>query len=187
METPKGRGFKSRWARHVSDAEMLCVVDERDNFLRNEERARVHSSKMWHRGVHVMLYNSEGELLLELRARTKDKFPNRWDAISEHVMPGESYEEAAMRSLVEELGITGVRLEPLLRYRMRYGRQDYMVCKLFSCRYDGPLKPNEETADLKWFNEKELKELLVKTRKLTPWAAEHLKWRFDRPHKLVIL
>jgi isopentenyldiphosphate isomerase len=70
---------------------------------------------------------------------------------------------------------------------MRYGRQDYMVCKLFRCRYDGPLKPNEEVADMKWFKRKELKELLVKTRKLTPWAAEHLKWQFGRPHKLVIL
>ncbi len=167
--------------------EMLCVVDENDNFVKAEDRKIVHSSRVWHRGVHIFMYNPAGELLLQLRAPDKDKYPNRWDVVSEHVTVGESYEQAAARALDEELGITGLPLEPLLHFRMVYGPQDHMVCKLFRSSCGGPLKPNEEVAGLRWYSERELREILDKTPEtLTPWATEHLKWRFGMQHRLII-
>lgn len=167
--------------------EILCVVDENDNFLRGEDRKLVHSSDMWHRGVHIFLYNSRGELLLQLRSPKKDKFPSTWDcSVSGHVEMGQSYKETAERELEEELGIKAP-LKSLLHFRMCYGPGDNMVCKIFECHYDGELELSDETAETKLFREDELKKLLSeKPEMFAPWLAEHLRWKFGMPNKLII-
>ena len=44
--------------------EILAVVDENDNLIKGEERKIVHSSKQWHRGIHVFVYNKKKELII---------------------------------------------------------------------------------------------------------------------------
>lgn len=168
-------------------SEMLVVVDENDNLIKGEDRKVVHNSNLWHRGVHIFIYNDKNELLLQLRSPTKDKFPNRWDcSVSEHVSVNEAYEDSAKRGLLEELGIKA-NLKELLHFRMCYGPGDNMICKIFQCNYSGPINKNEEVADLKFFTEDKLKKTLKENSELfTPWLIEHLKWKFKMPHKLEI-
>ncbi|MFH1229628.1 MAG: NUDIX domain-containing protein [Candidatus Aenigmatarchaeota archaeon] len=169
--------------------ELLAVVDENDNPLRGEDRKVVHSSTLWHRGIHVFVFNPQGELLVQLRSPLKDKYPDTYDcSISGQVGYGEQYEETASREIVEELGIKGAKLIPALHFRMRYGPSDYHVCKLFECVYDGEIKPNEEVSEIKFLGMNDLRKLLVgRPEMFTPWFVELLKWYFKMENNLILL
>jgi len=172
----------------VRMGELLSVVDEDDNLIRGEDRRVVHSSTLWHRGVHVLVFNSKGELIAQLRSHSKDKYPSTYDcSLSGQVTYGENYEETATRELEEELGIGDVEIKLILHFRMPYGPKDYMVCKLFKCNYDGKIKPNEEVSEIKFFEMGELKRIVNKNPEmLTPWFVEILKRHFKMENKLHI-
>lgn len=168
--------------------ELLTVVDENDNLIKGEERKNVHSSTLWHRGIHVFVFNSEGKLLVQLRSSIKDKYPNTYDcSVSAQVSFGEEYEKTAIRELEEELGIKNVEIKLVLHFRMPYSPKDYHVCKLFKCVYNGKIKPNEEISEIKFFNINELKKMInEKPEIFTPWFVEMLKWYFKMDNKLHI-
>lgn len=86
--------------------ELFDVVDERDRVVRQATRADVHARGLRHRAVHVFVFNSAGELLLQMRSRFKDEFPACWtSSASGHLDAGEAYDAAARRELAEELGL----------------------------------------------------------------------------------
>ncbi len=107
--------------------------------------------------------------------------------MSEHVRMGETYEEAAARGLMEELGLT-TRLKPLLHFRMNYGPNDNMIAKLFESRYEGPIRYNsDEIVELMFLTADEQTELVKKkTETMTPWFAEMLKWKLGMRSKLSV-
>lgn len=87
--------------------EVFDVVDERDRVLGQATRAEVHARGLLHRAVHVFLFNSAGELLLQRRSAEKDEYPLCWtSSASGHLDAGESYAAAAPRELMEELGLS---------------------------------------------------------------------------------
>jgi hypothetical protein len=47
-----------------------------------ETRALVHMKGLWHRVVHVWIYNRNRELLLQKRASIKETWPDKWDISS---------------------------------------------------------------------------------------------------------
>ena len=85
------------------------VVDQSDRVVRYATRAECHANAdMLHRSIHVIVESSEG-LLLQRRGFGKDKGAGLWDsACAGHVGPSESYTEAAVRELKEELGIDAI-------------------------------------------------------------------------------
>lgn len=95
--------------------EIFDVVDERDEVIGQSPRSRVHAEKLYHRAVHVFVFNTKGELLLQKRTATKDEYPSCYtSSASGHVSAGETYDETAPRELEEELGLTG-HLEQLTK------------------------------------------------------------------------
>ncbi len=59
-----------------------------------------------HRAVSVLIYNSEGELLLQQRAAGKYHSANLWtNTCCSHPRPGETAGHAAERRLREEMGL----------------------------------------------------------------------------------
>ncbi len=108
--------------------------------------------------------------------------------MSEHVRMGETYEEAAARGLVEELGLT-TRLKPLLHFRMNYGPNDNTIAKLFEGRCKGPVRcDSEEIAELMFMTVDEQRALVTKKAEtMTPWFAEMLKWKLGIGNKLTVL
>ncbi|MFI5357248.1 MAG: NUDIX domain-containing protein [Opitutales bacterium] len=86
--------------------EWFDVVNERDEVVRRELRRVVHAQGLWHRAVHVLVFNAAGQVFLQKRALTKDTAPGLWDSsCSGHVDAGEDYDAAAQRELGEELGL----------------------------------------------------------------------------------
>lgn len=62
----------------------------------------------------VLVVDSQ-EILMMLRSEN-DTYGGLWGVPNGHVEPGESYEHAANRELLEETGISGLKLAPLLVY-----------------------------------------------------------------------
>ena len=56
--------------------------------------------------VHLCIFNSKGEMLIQRRNRNKNTWPNRWDiTCGGAVISGETVSEAMERELYEELGL----------------------------------------------------------------------------------
>lgn len=90
-----------------SDDEPFDVVDENDQPVRIVPRSVVHSEQLLHRAVHILVFNTRGELLLQKRSAWKDREPLKWDSSAAgHLEVGETYAAAADRETLEELGIS---------------------------------------------------------------------------------
>lgn len=97
----------ARPAEIATAAERFPVVDEDDRLLGEAPRGEVHGNNLRHRAVHILIFNSLGELFLQKRSRWKDRHPLLWDSSAAgHVDAGEEYDAAAIRELKEELGVT---------------------------------------------------------------------------------
>jgi 16S rRNA (adenine1518-N6/adenine1519-N6)-dimethyltransferase len=86
--------------------EIFDVVNERDEVIGQAPRSQVHARKLLHRAIHIFVFTSRGELLLQKRSEFKDEYPLKFtSSASGHLSAGETYDEAAPRELREELGI----------------------------------------------------------------------------------
>lgn len=87
--------------------EIFDVVDENDAVVEQLPRSQVHARGLLHRAVSIFVFNSRGQLLLQLRTPTKDEYPNCYtSSASGHLGAGEDYDDAAPREMEEELGLT---------------------------------------------------------------------------------
>lgn len=86
--------------------EIFDVVNERDEVIGQRRRSEVHRLGLQHRAVHVLIFNSRGEVFLQKRSMKKDTFPGAWDSsASGHLDTGEDYDACAVREVREELGL----------------------------------------------------------------------------------
>ncbi len=143
--------------------ELLDVIDENDNVIGQEERDVCLAKKLLHRAVHVFVYNSRGELLLQKRSMQKKTYPGRWtSSCSGHISAGQSYEEAAVRELEEELGIK-VREKDLKEIAKFLDKNpvDNELAKLYRISHEGPFDfGREEVSEVKFLSVKEIQEEL---------------------------
>ena len=100
-----------------------------------------------HRSVHVVILDSSGQkILLQKRSARKDIQPGKWDtAVGGHVDAGESVENAAVRELSEELGISGdLQFFFTSTIRNDIESENVTVFKLIS---DGPFEFSRDEID----------------------------------------
>lgn len=143
--------------------EIFDVVNERDEVVGRNTRSEVHRLGLLHRAVHVMVFNSRGEVFLQKRSRFKDRQPGVWDSSSSgHVDAGEDYDACAIRELREELGLeTPVPPRRLFKLAAS-GETDQEHVWVYECAHEGPfvLHPEEiERGD--WFSPARVTEWLA--------------------------
>lgn len=86
--------------------EIFDVCDSEDRVIGQAPRSQVHAQKLLHRAAHVFVFNSRGELFVQVRSATKDEYPNCYtSSASGHLSTGEDYLGSAQRELQEEIGI----------------------------------------------------------------------------------
>jgi isopentenyldiphosphate isomerase len=125
--------------------ELLDVVDAEDRVIDVRTRGEVHRLGLMHRSVHILLFNSVGELFIQKRSMNKDNDPGLWDSSAAgHVDSGEEYLDCARRELGEELGVhAALSLDPL--FRLPPSDINGMEhCTVYRGEYDGSLTLQEE-------------------------------------------
>src|SRR3974390_1462923 len=86
--------------------DIFDVVNERDEVIGRAPRKEVHARGLWHRAVHVLVFNARGEVFLQKRSMLKDTAKGQWDSSSSgHLDSGEDYDACAVRELGEEIGL----------------------------------------------------------------------------------
>ncbi len=138
--------------------ELLDVVDADDNVIGVRTRGEIHARGLMHRAVHILVFNSRGELFLQKRSMAKDEQPGKWDSSAAgHVDSGENYPDCARREIEEELGIVARGpLEPLFKLpaSILTGNEH---CQVYRYESDGPMVLHaEEIDDGRWIEPAEM-------------------------------
>ena len=165
----------------MAEHEILVLVDENDKELGTDTRENCHLGRGKRHRAYVVFLFHDGKLLLQQRSRLKTLWPGAWDvSFTSHVYPGESYEQAAKRKGIQELGATFGQAREVCSFvyfapQGKYAENEF--CKLIVADFDGRVKPNpDEIMAVRWSTVKELGSDLKKTPSAyTPW----LKLAFD--------
>ncbi|HTL55357.1 MAG TPA: NUDIX domain-containing protein [Candidatus Limnocylindrales bacterium] len=125
--------------------EIFDVVDERDEVIGRRTRAEVHRLGLMHRAVHVLVFNSRGEVFLQKRSMSKDRQPGLWDSsASGHLDCGESYDDCAVRELHEEIGLE-LSGPPQKLFKLPASAEtDQEHVWVYRCEAEGPFKLHPE-------------------------------------------
>ena len=138
----------------TSLSELLDIVDAKDQVTGVATRGEVHAHGLRHRSVHVLVFNSEGSVLLQKRSKHKDQFAGMWDSsCAGHVEAGQSYLETAPRELQEELGFTPA--EPLkFLFKMQPTPDNgHEFAMIYAIEHEGPFTAApDEIDELRWFS-----------------------------------
>ena len=163
-------------------AEAVLQVDENDVVVGPISKADSHyQSGSLHRAFSVLLFNSDGKLLLQQRAHDKITFPSVWanSCCSHPLASAEEMEEdnalgvkvAAIRKLDQELGISPDTIDindfhfiTKMRYSARMNADwiEREIDHILMIQADVELEPNpNEVSAVKWVSADELDAMLV--------------------------
>ena len=144
--------------------EIFDIVNERDEVVGQNTRREVHARGLWHRAVHVLVFNARGEVFLQKRSMKKDTARGKWDSSSSgHLDRGEDYDACAVREVREEIGLR-LSQTPQRLFKIDARKETgWEFCWIYRCENEGPfvLHPDEietgawfapETVT-KWVNE----------------------------------
>lgn len=131
--------------------------------------------------VHVCIFNSKGEMLIQQRQSTKDSWPNMWDiSVGGSVIAGESSQQGAHRELLEELGldVDFDRMAPALTTTFTGGFDDVYILTM-ELDPAGLHLQEEEVQAARWATEAEVLDLITKNEFL-PYSRPFMECLFFR-------
>ncbi len=144
-----------------------------------------------HRAFSIFIFNERKQLLIQTRSSEKALWPLYWsNSVCSHPRIGESYEEAAVRRLKEELGLeTELQLLFKFQYQAQYediGSENEM-CSVYLGKANGIVKPNRnEIAEWKYIDSGKLDEDMIAHPQLyTPWFKTEWE-RIQEYHRIEI-
>jgi len=171
--------------------ELLDIVSDTDEVTGQAMRSTVHQQGLWHRGVHVFLFNEQGEMLIQKRSAERANSPSLLDcSVSEHVKAGESYLEAAVRGLKEEMGVESIELSLRGKIQMNYGVNDNEISEI----YEGSLNGTQvkfdpgEIAEVKFMSLDDIRaEISDKSDLFCYWFIQLMNWYSGKDAKLKVM
>jgi isopentenyl-diphosphate delta-isomerase len=95
----------------VSEDMLIDAVTDADTPIGVVRRDEVFDRHVNFRVVHVLIFNSVGDLLIQQLAATRTRHPGYWgSSVAAYLFSGEGYEAGARRRIAEELGIHEIGL-----------------------------------------------------------------------------
>lgn len=165
----------------MDDEEIVDIVDEENKVIGKSSRSEAHQKGHIHRALSVLVLNSQGKILLQKRSSNKSVHPLAWDlSTSEHVLSGETYEEAGIRSVNEELGVeVEVKriTEEVLQIReyeingkIIYEKE---IVLMLIAKHDGPFKIDQlEVDSVEFFAVVEIERMIEEKQEFTIWFLD---------------
>lgn len=163
------------------DEEIVDIVDENNLVIGKSSRKEAHLKGHIHRALSVLVLNSKGQILLQKRSEKKSVHPLSWDlSTSEHVLSGESYEDAGVRSLREELGIESIvkKVTATTLQIRKYEINGQIVHEkeivlMLTSFYEGPFEVNtNEVHSAKFFSVEEIEKMVKNGEDFTVWFLD---------------
>ena len=111
--------------------------------------------------VHIVIFNSEGKMLIQQRQSFKKLWPNMWDiSVGGSVISGENSYQGAERELFEELGIKMnlSNIRPAFTANFEGGFDDFYIVNL-DININDLILQESEVQSAKWASLEEVKEL----------------------------
>ena len=141
--------------------EIFDVVDEHNRVVSQATRREVHEQGLFHRAVHILVFNAAGELFLQKRSMAKDTHPSCWDSsASGHLDAGEDYYPAAIRECQEELGVGLSELKHLFKLKPSPAN-GWEFVEAFQGQHEGPFRLNPaEISEGQWLPPSAVTELV---------------------------
>lgn len=148
--------------------ERVILVDELDNAIGTMEKMEAHQRGVLHRAFSVIVFNSQGELLLQKRALTKYHSGGLWtNTCCSHPAPDEVIVDAARRRVQYEMGID---VDPSFAFKFTYrasldhGLTEFELDHVFKAMYDGEPHVNPaEVENWKYVSLSELRSDMVES------------------------
>jgi len=146
----------------------IQIVNTKNEPVGSATKQEAWREGLIHRVVRMAIFDTKGRMLVQKRSDQKELFPGRWDnSAAGHVDVGETYEQAALRELHEELGLSGFTLEDLGEYYVEV-KDDWRIMKRFTRAYKltlhDPLPvfqlPEDEVASTEWMEVDEVRNLV---------------------------
>lgn len=160
---------------------MVILVDENDNEIGLMEKIEAHEKGLLHRAFSILIFNSDGEMLLQQRALSKYHSPGLWtNACCSHPRKGETILEAANRRLKEEMGMeSSLTILTHFIYKAGFdnGLTEHELDYVLKGETDAqPLINTHEVHDFRWIKPSELS-VWVKSnpQDFTVWFLELFK------------
>ncbi len=130
--------------------------------------------------VHVCIFNSLGQLLIQRRSPEKTVWPELWDvSVGGGVDAGETSRQGAVREVSEELGydldLTGLR--PAVTVNFEGGFDDFFVVTR-DLDLQGLRLQKEEVSDVRWVTLEESLDMLDRG-EFIPYPPSFLQFLFE--------
>ncbi len=167
--------------------ELYDKVDGNDKVIGLVSRKDAHTKGIFHRAVHVWLFDGKRRIFLQQRSASKDTNPLKWgSSVGGHVDRGESYEPAAVRETKEELGLRIAPSDLVFVQKFKPSAEtNWEFVKLYFVSYDesghGKIRLNaKESAGGKFVAVQEIGRKIASGRlAFTPDFALFFEWAFD--------
>jgi isopentenyl-diphosphate delta-isomerase len=126
----------------INEDMLIDAVDEQDRPIAVIKRSEALPQRHNFRVVHLFLFNSRRELLVQHLGRTRNRHGGYWgSSVAGYVLSGESYRAAAGRRLGEELGIFDAHLFDAGTTSMTDESSTKFI-RVFTAAHDGPFRPD---------------------------------------------
>lgn len=134
--------------------------------------------------VHVCIFNSKGEMLIQKRQPSKKRWPNLWDlSCGGGAIAGETSQQAASRELLEELGIhyDFEHIRPHFTSNFERGFDDYYLIE-YDIHLNELTLQTEEVQAVKWASKEEIFQL-IKLKEFIPYYESLIAFLFEGRHQ----
>ena len=132
----------------MNEDEYLEIVNEKGEIIGSAQRSEIHGNpSLMHKVVHVLVFNREGDLLLQKRSQNKDVAPGKWDtSVGGHVEAGEDLLGSCKREMLEELG--DLRCEGTADLEGAERTEGHDVGVVLAHPVDGPVRTGVQDHDI---------------------------------------